>query len=43
MMKISVITDISDGYIGEISMDILEKNFGKQKIDQNSWKCKKIL
>ena len=30
-------------YIGEISMDILKKNFGKQKIDQNSWKCKKTL
>ena len=39
MMKISVTWFY--GYIGEISMDILEKNFGKQKIDQNSWKCKK--
>ena len=29
------------GYIEEISTDILEKNFGKQKIDQNLWKCKK--
>ena len=39
MMKISIITDISDryiGYIGEISTDILKKKFGKQKIDQNS-------
>ena len=49
-MKISVITDISVtwfygyiGYIGEISADILEKNFGMPKCDQNSWTCKKNL
>ena len=24
------------GYIGDISIDILEKNIGKPKIDQNS-------
>ena len=45
MIKILVITDISViwfyGYIDEISTDILEKIFDKQKIDQNSWKCKK--
>ena len=39
MMKISVITDISVfrfyGYIGDILMDILEKNIDKPKIDQN--------
>ena len=42
MMKISVITDISVlqfyGYIGYIedkSVDILEKNIDKHKIDQN--------
>ena len=29
------------GYIREILTDILEKKFSKQKIDQNSWKCKK--
>ena len=38
-MKISLITDISIlrfyGYIGDISMDILEKNIDKPKIDQN--------
>ena len=47
MMKILVITDISVTwfyrYIGEISTDILEKKFDKQKIDQNSWKCEKTL
>ena len=40
MMKISVITDISVlrfyGYIGDISVDILEKNIGKLKIVKNS-------
>ena len=39
-MKISVITDILVfwfyGYIGDISMDVLEKNIDKPKIDQNS-------
>ena len=42
-MKISVITDISVfrfygyiGYIGDISVDILEKNIGKLKIVKNS-------
>ena len=38
-MKISVITDISVlrfyGYIGDISVDILEKNIDKPKINQN--------
>ena len=41
--KISVITDISVfrfygyiGYIGDISVDILEKNIGKLKIVKNS-------
>ena len=47
LMKISVITDILIlrfyGYIRDISMDILEKNIDKLKIDQNSWKCKKNL
>ena len=45
LMKILVIIDISliwfYGYIEKISIDILKKNFDKQKIDQNSWKCKK--
>ena len=40
MMKISVITDISIlrfyGYIGDISMDILEKNIDRLKIVKNS-------
>ena len=39
-MKISVITNISVfrfyGYIGDISMDILEKNISKFKIVKNS-------
>ena len=47
-MKILVITDISVlwfydyiRYIGDISMDILEKKYiGRPKIDQNSWKYK---
>ena len=38
-MKILTITDILVlrfyGYIGDISMDILEKNIDKPKIDQN--------
>ena len=38
-MKISVMTDISVfrfyGYIGDISVDILEKNIGKLKIVKN--------
>ena len=38
-MKISVITDISVlrfyGYIGDILVDILEKNIDKPKINQN--------
>ena len=48
-MKISVITDILIfrfyryiGYIGDILVDILGKNIDKLKIDQNSWKYKKI-
>ena len=47
LMKISVIMDILVTwfyrYIGEISVNILEKNFGRPKIDQNSWTCKKNL
>ena len=43
-MKISVIMNIwvlrFYGYIGDISVNILEKNIDKPKIDQNSWKCK---
>ena len=46
-MKILVITDILVfrfyEYNGYISMDILEKNINKLKIDQNSLKCKKNL
>ena len=32
-----------DGYIGDISVDILENKFGRSKIVKNSWKCKKNL
>ena len=46
-MKILVITYILVTlfykYIGKILVDILEKKFGKPKINQNSWKCKKNL
>ena len=30
-------------YIKDISVDILKKNIGKPKIDQNLWKYKKNL
>ena len=42
MMKISVITDISDGYIGEISMDIiLKKNLVSKKLIKTHGNVKK--
>ena len=43
-MKISVIRDIYRYFdFTDISVDILEKYIDKLKIDQNSWKYKKIF